>query len=445
MTLESFENILSLICTIVGLLYCVFRYIETPKRGFRLLIGYFLAKFLSEYYWTIYVIVMHTYPDVSGFTAYLGWNVGYLCLFLAMLCMRREGAKRFFHPVMLLPIPVTIPQLLLYNRYGGLLNNLWEVGITTLTMILCLQSLAFHLKSRESRRRFPWLSLLVLVCLITSYGMWTSSCFEWENELLCPYFYCSVIGSLISVFLAYGAKKHYGSEGLRAASNGVSELRFQVIIQSVMCLLIVGICAAGYYIASQIQNEGQIVTTLFAVSTVLILLILGLLYVLTSRYRSILEINEKADAGMHGRRNLIITIAVTLALMIIAGVYNSTTLYNASVVSVYEDGVKEIKSTATELENYLTVAATTLRVVADGVDYMVNDGRSSEDLAQFIVGDRRRSSHSSSSIRRSGRPNSLMKTLRAFTPTSTANTWTVSAGCRRRDTNRQRETGIPRR
>ena len=72
MLLESFENILSLLCTIVGLLYCVFQYIEIPKRGLRLLIGFFLAKFLSEYYWTIYVLVMHADPDVSGFTAYLG-------------------------------------------------------------------------------------------------------------------------------------------------------------------------------------------------------------------------------------------------------------------------------------------------------------------------------------------------------------------------------------
>jgi hypothetical protein len=104
MLLESFENILSLLCTIVGLLYCVFQYIEIPKRGLRLLIGFFLAKFLSEYYWTIYVLVMHADPDVSGFTAYLGWNISYLCLFLAVLCMRREGARRFFHPVMLAPI-----------------------------------------------------------------------------------------------------------------------------------------------------------------------------------------------------------------------------------------------------------------------------------------------------------------------------------------------------
>ena len=396
MTLESFENILSLLCTIVGLLYCVFRYIEAPRRGFRLLIGFFLAKFLSEYYWTIFEFVMHTYPDVSGFTAYLGWNVGYLCLFLAMLYMRREEARRFFHPVMLLPILVNVPQFFLYNRYGGFLNNLWEVGFTTLTMILCLQALAYHLKTREGRRRFPWLSLLVLVYLILNYGMWTSSCFEWENELLNPYFYCSTLGSLICAGFAFGARKHYEADEPEGARGGVSELRFQVLIQAVISLVIVGICAAGFFAAvwiknaisrdsSVFQHEGQIVVCLFAISAVLILLVLGLVYVLTSRYRQIATDIRRMNAGKRNRLNFIFTIAFTLTLMVIAVVYNNVVLYRATVVSVYEDGDEAIKAMAMELENYLTVASTTLRVTADSVDLMKSAGRSTEEIEQFLL------------------------------------------------------------
>ena len=54
MNIESLENIISLVCTVAGLLYCVFKYTEAPKRGYRLLIVFFLANFLSEYYWTVY-------------------------------------------------------------------------------------------------------------------------------------------------------------------------------------------------------------------------------------------------------------------------------------------------------------------------------------------------------------------------------------------------------
>ncbi|MGO4972288.1 hypothetical protein ACTQ56_09945 [[Clostridium] aminophilum] len=41
MTFASFENMVSLLGTIVGLLYCVFKYIETPRRGYRIIIAFF--------------------------------------------------------------------------------------------------------------------------------------------------------------------------------------------------------------------------------------------------------------------------------------------------------------------------------------------------------------------------------------------------------------------
>jgi hypothetical protein len=41
MTFETFENILSLLCTILGLLYSVFKYVETLKRVYRYLVVFF--------------------------------------------------------------------------------------------------------------------------------------------------------------------------------------------------------------------------------------------------------------------------------------------------------------------------------------------------------------------------------------------------------------------
>ncbi len=396
MTFESFEDILSLLCTIGGLLYCAFKYIETPKRGYRYIIGVFLAFFLSEYYWTTYELVMHSYPDVSEFTAYLGWNVGFFFLLLAVLALRREGARRYFHPVMLLPIAVNVPQFLLYIRYGGLLNNLWMVGVTTITMAFCLQDLAYCLKRRVPKEDFPLFSLLALVHLIAEYGMWTSSCFDWGGELLGPYLYCSVLSSAVTVFLPYGAVRRYRSAASGAESKGATELRFRVLLQTMISLVIIGICIAGVFVAFRIKsalsddggffrNEGQLVVCLFAISAVLILLVLVLLHVLASHYRSIVDRDRNMSLGKRSQVNLIATIAVTLALMVFAVAYNNANLYNVSVVSVYEDGEKEIKALATELESYLTVAVTTLRVAADSVDLMGAGGSSIQEIQQFIV------------------------------------------------------------
>ena len=90
MIFENFENMISLLCEVIGLSYCVFKYVVSHKRGYRLLIAFFLANFLSEYYWTIYQLVINSSPDVSEFVAYLGWNIGFFALLLAEFFMRSE-------------------------------------------------------------------------------------------------------------------------------------------------------------------------------------------------------------------------------------------------------------------------------------------------------------------------------------------------------------------
>ena len=285
---------------------------------------------------------------------------------------------------------------MLYIRYGGILNNIWEVGITTLTMVVCLQDLLYHWTRRNNRGRIPLFSLLVLIYIVLNYGMWTASCFDWPGELLDPYLYCSVLGSLIVVFFGYAAKKHYAQTDPDTTEKSASELRFQVLIQTIASIVIIGICAAGFFIAIGIRNslsggpglfrsESRLVIYLFVLSALLILLILALLYVLTSHYRRIMDMSRRMSEGNRSRLNLIFTVGVTLALMVFAVIYNNVTLYRTSVVSVYEDSEEAIKTTATELENYLTVAVTTLRVAADSVDLMEENGSSPEEIARFIM------------------------------------------------------------
>ena len=396
MVFDNIENITSLLCTIIGLLYCVFKYIETPRRGYRIIIALFLAKFLSEYNWTIYQLVMHDYPDVAEFTAYLGWNISYLIMPIAVVMLRSEKAKRYFHPVMLLPVLLHIPQFILYIQFGGILNNIWQVGTTTVTMVFCLQDLLYYWTHREEPRVFPRFSLVILLYLVLMYGMWTVSCFDWPSDLLNPYHYLSAVDSLLCVFFAYGARKQYEVEESGAPAKTASDLRFQMLVQTVISLVIIGICAAGWFTAiwlrdsmlsgnGVIQNEKQLVVWLFAISIALIVIVMVLLFLTGTRYRHIMAARSRMNEGRRSRLNFIITIGVTLALMVFAVVYNSVALYNASVVSVYENGEEAIKTTATELENYLTVSATTLRVAADNVDLMEKRGASIEDIRQYIV------------------------------------------------------------
>ena len=149
MILDDFENMLALVAAIIGLLGCLFKYIKAPKRGYLILIIFFLCDFLSDYYWTIYTLVMRSDPEVSEFLAYLGWNAAYLVLLIAVLYMGEDASKRFFHPTILWPIFTNICQFMLYIQYGGLFNNLWQVGVTTIIMVICLQEITYYLKTKK--------------------------------------------------------------------------------------------------------------------------------------------------------------------------------------------------------------------------------------------------------------------------------------------------------
>ena len=399
MTFDDFCNIVSLICIIAGLLYCFFKYVETPGREYRYTIAFFLSLFLGEYYWTVYVFVMHTDPIVSDFVAYLGWNIAIVFLLLAAFRMRPKEVRRFFHPLILLPVILNIPQFYLYIffegklyvTFGGLLNNIWQVGITTVTAVFCMQDLVHYVKNRKVRKAFPWFSFLVILFLAMKYGMWTSTCFSWSSELMSPYPYCSILGSYIALFFAYGVREYCRSKEDGGMSEQSSDLRPQLLLQIVLSLAIIGICAVGFFIADMLKDPGNnanndhIIIYLFAVSFVVIFLVLVLLFLMTSRYRRMMEKSRRLGEGIRGRINFILTIAVTLALMAFALVYNIVSLYNSSVTSVYEDGSNTIKTMSTDIGNYLTLAETTLRVTADTSKLMLEGGSTPEEILKYLT------------------------------------------------------------
>ena len=395
MIFENFENIFSLTCTIVGLLYCLFKYIERPKRRYLYLVIFFLTHFFSDYYWGIYVLTMHTDPEVSEFTAYLGWNIAYVFLLLVITGYRSES-KKYFHPLMLWPVLTNIPLFILYIQFGGFLNNLFQVGITTLIMIFSMRELLYSRKYRKDGAYFPFLPLFLLLFEISEYGMWTASCFEWKSELLNPYLYLTVTASLLTVLFGFGARKDFESEGATREKKNEAELRFQILMQTIMSFVILCGCVGGFLVAVKMRNamaEGtsngvggdNIVTTLFSISAVMILMVGFLLYEISFRYKLAKTNNLKMDAGKLSRINFLFTVFITLALMVFSIIYNTRTLYNSSVTGVYEDGEDKVKMFAIDMENYLTLSGSTLRVTADTVDLMEQESIPSEAIEQYLV------------------------------------------------------------
>ena len=132
--MEFFDNIVMLGASVAGLLVSLFRFIERPKRGWLYITAFFLAHILSDYYWTVYTLVIHDSPEVSAFMAYFGWNVGYVLLIFAVpLCMVIGGS--FFNYRLM-------PKTFSFNGIGNYIQlftqdkNFWLIFRNTLVWIV---------------------------------------------------------------------------------------------------------------------------------------------------------------------------------------------------------------------------------------------------------------------------------------------------------------------
>ena len=386
MTFESFESIFTLFCTIVGLLGCLFKYIEVPKRTYLFLVIYFLAHFLSDYYWTIYVLVLDSCPTVSSFAANLGWNVGYVFLFLAVYNLRKEHGNRRFYPLMLWPVLTNIPQLILYIQFGAIFNNIWQVSITTLVMIFCTGELLYYAHNIKNGAHFPYLAALILLYECFTYGMWTASCFDWDNSVN-PYFYCEILAAIVTVFFVWGMNRDQESESQIKIEKNTTKLRFQATVQAILSFVIITLCMGGYFVATLSRDslQDKITLMLFLISVAVVCIILFLLHKLAVLQRSGEKKQHENVILNRNRFNLIFTIVFTFVLMMFAVILNTRSYYNVSVTGVFEDGENKVKMTATHLENYLTVAEATLRVAADNVERLVQNRASSEEILTSLT------------------------------------------------------------
>ena len=211
MAIEYAENIFQLLANLIALLLCLFYYISSKRRGWVYAIAVFLFSLLSCYYWTSYLIIMGDWPNVSDLMAYFGWDAAYPVLFLLLMHMKTPQERRYFHPLMLLPIPVNIWQLTLYLPYGRLFSNIYQVTLCTLMACFSIQSFCWYLVRQKRNAPIPYVPMAVFLFVFFEFGMWTSSClYEPFSYFYYPF---SFLYSLNYLFIVWSIRKSYVAAG----------------------------------------------------------------------------------------------------------------------------------------------------------------------------------------------------------------------------------------
>ena len=420
---DYLENTLQLALTISMLLVCLFQYINSHKRGWSYLVIFFLGTLVSSYHWTAYLLIMGESPNSSDAMIYIGWNVAFAVLLMLIWHMKTPEERRYFHPLMLLPIPINIYQLTLYLPYGAV-NSIYQVTVLTAVACFSIQGILWQSKHREEgkARILPSVAALLFVCF--EFGMWTASCLdEPVNQL---YYLFSILASLDYLFIVWSVRRVYGTERRNAAATG---RRAENILKAIYFTMVVLLCAfGGIMVGSWMRdtitaglqgNPGVsaydvIPVILFIFSLVIVVFAMATVIVVYFSHRD--RRQEQAESGETGavfpehpegtaetgagkytestpvfgagtgrrRNNLIIPLLLILCLMILMVLYTSRVINEVTISNLHEMGEDRISSVEAELVNYLDSNKSVVRVTADTVDHMVRKGRSSEEILNYI-------------------------------------------------------------
>ena len=241
MALEYAENSVQLLANLIALLLCLFQYISNKKKGWIYATVVFLCSLMSSYYWTAYLVIMGDSPNISNAFSYFGWNVAFAALLVLVLHMKNGEERRYFHPLMLLPIPLNIWQLTLYLPYGGVANSVYQVAVMTAVAVFCLQSICWYFKRRNDGAQRPYVAAAALLYAFCEFGMWTSTCFDDPvASLYYPFSFLYSVSFILlpgALILTYRAQKKTEEDGTRA--------KYQTILKAVYFAVVLVCCVGG--------------------------------------------------------------------------------------------------------------------------------------------------------------------------------------------------------
>ncbi len=310
MVLDLFENIFQLVAIMAALLISIFRYIINRNRTWIYSVVFFLGSLLSSYFWTAYLIIMGSTPNVSDMLAYFGWNLSYMVLLLMLLSLKSPQEKRYFHILMLVPIPLNIWQLALYITFGGVLNNVYQVTVLTLVACFSIQSILWYMKHRDISKP-PYIHVAALLYVITEFGMWTCSCFYgWIGKLYYP---CSFLNTLTCLLLVWAIIL---TEEKNEDSDRHIGKRVQTILKSVyggatlLCAIggiifgawIRDVIARGMAIEEDTSVYDIIPIVLFLISLIMVVAAVTVIFIVSFEQK-VIENNSLREARMVAERS----------------------------------------------------------------------------------------------------------------------------------------------
>ena len=185
--MELLSNLVQMAATVLGFCLAGVRYRRTRGQAWFLLTCFYGCFALGALYWTLYLLLFDTTPQVF-YVSEFGWISSAVFLLILQYTLASERERAFRCRAVWLAPAVGAPLCALYCTYGDVLSNLLWCGMMVVLSWGAIRGLVY---AGGSRRR--WFHIGVLAFAAAEYLLWTAGCFWQSDSLASPVFWCDVL------------------------------------------------------------------------------------------------------------------------------------------------------------------------------------------------------------------------------------------------------------
>lgn len=205
MGVELCSNVLQTIVAVATAITAVTWAHIGRKKEYVFVAGFFCALALGIGYWLTYQLLNMETPQIF-YVADLTWIAAFLFLICLEMQITPPQVKKYYHPLMCIPIVVAVPLTVYFCTWGAVLVNILSVGSLAYVAYLALGNLLYH-RARGIASPYQGIHRVCLVYVFTEYALWLSSCFWVSDTMTNPYFWFDFAITAELVWLLVATKK----------------------------------------------------------------------------------------------------------------------------------------------------------------------------------------------------------------------------------------------
>ena len=197
--IESIENALQIAVLLACISISLYRAVTQRSRAWTMLSFFYGSQVLGDIYWLVCLIFYHDTPRITVISD-LNWYASYILLYMLLrhtappVSAREKRALPWLgYAFAMLMAAFFFSFYIYWNTEQGMRFLLWAKAIDNLICGMLIGLLLFsgirRLMDRKTYSSQRSLCILILVFCFIEYGLWTSSCFWWEETMANPYYW----------------------------------------------------------------------------------------------------------------------------------------------------------------------------------------------------------------------------------------------------------------